>query len=138
MRRARSNTRLPFVTKADTSWILTPLRHAEKQIISFLPSTNPDPCLGDAGVSHFSRSKMITYLSFLRSGGMQRWCEFNALVSAREGTRQMKHCRKMKERQQARLQSMGRKRHMVRRHGNVSRRRDRTVEGKGRTQHLLG
>jgi hypothetical protein len=36
------------------------MRRAKKQIVSFLPSTEPVPLLGDAGASHFFRSKMIT------------------------------------------------------------------------------
>jgi hypothetical protein len=44
----------------------------------------------------------------------------------------MKRCRKMKWRQRARLDSMGRKRETVRWQGDVSRRRGGTGEGKGR------
>jgi hypothetical protein len=43
----------------------------------------------------------------------------------------MKHCRKMKMRQQARLSSMGRKRDMVRWRGDVGWRRGSTDEEKG-------
>jgi hypothetical protein len=43
-----------------------------------------------------------------------------------------KHCRKMKQRQQARLVSMGRKRDTVRWCGDVGRRRGGTGKGKGR------
>jgi hypothetical protein len=43
-----------------------------------------------------------------------------------------KHCRKMKRRQRAHLDSMGRKRDTARRCDDVSRRRGGTREGKGR------
>jgi hypothetical protein len=39
--------------------ILNKLRRAKKLSVSFLPSTKPDACLGDASVSHFTRSEMI-------------------------------------------------------------------------------
>jgi hypothetical protein len=50
----------------------------------------------------------------------------------------MKRCRKMKRRQRARLGSMGRKRDMVQRRGDVGRRRGGTGEGKGRRRRQLG
>jgi hypothetical protein len=43
----------------------------------------------------------------------------------------MKHCRKMKRMQRARLGSMGRKRDTARRHSDVVRRRSGTRERKG-------
>jgi hypothetical protein len=50
----------------------------------------------------------------------------------------MKHCRKLKRRQRARLGSMGRKRDTARQRGDIGRRRGGTGEGKGKRQHQLG
>jgi hypothetical protein len=49
----------------------------------------------------------------------------------------MKRCRKMKLRQRARLDSLGRKRDMVRQRGDVGWRRGDTEERKGIRQHQL-
>jgi hypothetical protein len=49
----------------------------------------------------------------------------------------MKHCWKMKRRQQALLGSMGRKRDTTRRHDDVGQRRCGNREGKGRRRHQL-
>jgi hypothetical protein len=46
------------------------------------------------------------------------------------GSDGMKYCRKMKQRQQAHLGSMGRKCDMTRWHGDIGRRRGDTEEGK--------
>jgi hypothetical protein len=54
----------------------------------------------------------------------------------RRGDR-IKHCQNMKQRQRARLGSMGRKRDTVRRRDDVDRRRGGTEEGKERRRHLL-
>jgi hypothetical protein len=54
-----TNARLPFVKEAGASQILTKLRCAKKQRVSFLPSTEPVPLLGDAGVRYFSRLEII-------------------------------------------------------------------------------
>jgi hypothetical protein len=42
-------------------------------------------------------------------GGWQRWCGFNASVLTREGDNMTKCYRKIKQRQRARLGSLGRK-----------------------------
>jgi hypothetical protein len=54
----------------------------------------------------------------------------------REGD-MMKHFRKMKRKQRTRLGSMGRKRDMVRRHGDIARWRRDIGEGKGRRRCQL-
>jgi hypothetical protein len=51
---------LYFVTKVDASPILNKLRHAEKLSVSFLSSTKPGARLGDADVSRFTISEIIT------------------------------------------------------------------------------
>jgi hypothetical protein len=45
------------------------------------------------------KSTMVVGVGLFEEGGRQRWCRFNASVSAREGGDGMKHCRKMKQRQ---------------------------------------
>jgi hypothetical protein len=49
--------RLPLLTKAGMSQILNLRRRVEEQSISFLPSTKPNPCLGDVDASHFLDQK---------------------------------------------------------------------------------
>jgi hypothetical protein len=55
----------------------------------------------------------------------------------KRGGDRTKRCRKMKQRQQARLGSIERKRDTMRRRGNIGRRRGGTREGKGRRQRQL-
>jgi hypothetical protein len=55
------NTHLHFIGEAGTSQILTYLRRTEKQIVSFLSSTEPVLLLGDAVTSHFFISKTIAF-----------------------------------------------------------------------------
>jgi hypothetical protein len=50
----------------------------------------------------------------------------------------MKCCQKIKWRQRTHLGSMGRKRDMVQRRGDIGRRRGITEEGKGRRRRQLG
>jgi hypothetical protein len=50
----------------------------------------------------------------------------------------MKHCRKMKRMRRVHLDSMGRKRDMMRQHGDVGRGRGGIVEGKERKRRQLG
>jgi hypothetical protein len=56
----------------------------------------------------------------------------------KRGGDKMKHCKKMKRRQQARLGSMGRKHDMGRQRGDIGQRRGGIGEGKGRKQHQFG
>jgi hypothetical protein len=76
---------------------------------------------------------MLRFTFFIAvEGESRRWCGLNALVLAREGDDETKHCQKMKRMQRARLESMKRKRDMTRQRGNVGRRRGSTGDGKGR------
>jgi hypothetical protein len=71
-------------------------------------------------------------------GGRRRWCRFNALVSAREERRRDEALSEDEQMQQARLGSMRRKRDIVRRCGDVGRRRGGTRERKKRRRCQLG
>jgi hypothetical protein len=73
-------------------------------------------------------------MSLSDGGGVNSMLQFQ-LESGGDGT---KHCQKMKQRQGAHLGSMGMKYNMLRRHGDVCRRRDDTREEKERRQYQLG
>jgi hypothetical protein len=55
----------------------------------------------------------------------------------KRGGDETKHCQKMKQRQRARLGSIGRKCDMVQQRDDIDQRRSGTEEGKGRRLHQL-
>jgi hypothetical protein len=55
----KTNTCLSFFTKSGVSLILNKSRQTEKPSVSFLLSPKPGAHLGDADVSHFTRSETI-------------------------------------------------------------------------------
>jgi hypothetical protein len=65
------------------------------------------------------------------------WCRFNASVWLERGGDGTKRYRKMKQRQQVHLGSMGKKRDTTRRHGDIDQRRGDIEEGEREETMLI-